>query len=896
MMRIQPEGSPRRPPARRSFRDAAALLLPFVAALSCHRGSDVGSRVRRLAIDASALQVVDGLDVVLTATAIEADGDRRDVTALVEWSSSAPAIASVVALPDGSRVARGHSVGDATLTARYPPTGVVATLLLSVQPAELVSIELTPTTASIAAGTSQPFVATGIWTDATTTNLTATVAWQSDAPAVAMMDATPGREGIADSFTPGTTLVTATAAGGMVGSATLEVTAATLVALEVTPGSAALPLGTTQAFVAIGHFSDSTTQDLTDAVDWSCDSPSVASIVAGPPGAGVATALAVGSATLSALHAGSGLDADASLDVTAAILQSLAVSPTLPSVPLGVDQSFLATGTYSDGTTQDLTALVDWESSDEGIATIADAPGTAGMATTLAVGATTISATFGGGFSDSTTLTVTSATLDALMLAPADPAIPNGTALEFTATGIFSDGSSADFTELVTWSSSDGGVATISNAAGVRGHAQTHGVGATTISAVDPASGESAATSLAVTAAALVSIAVTPDLPSLSLGLDLQMTATGTYSDASAQDLTQDVTWSSSAPGTATISNAGGSEGLASAQSLGAAILSATDPASSISGSTTLTVTAASLLSIAVTPADDSVATGATLAMAATGTFSDSSTADLTTQVTWSSSAPSIATLSNAGGSEGVATGVAIGTVTVTATEPSSGVNGQTSLSVTGDIEFIAAAAASAPTGITSLVIATPAGTIEGDLLTAAVAIRPSGATITPPSGWTLLRRSDNNSGATNSLALYTRVATAVEPADHTFVFSTTTGSAGGIAAFRGVDATTPIDVESAQATANGLNHATPSVNTTVADTMIITAHSMSSAATWTPPAGQTEIVDISSLAPPAATGICITLTCALQSAIGATGSKTATASNDSDTGNAAIVALRKAP
>ena len=802
-MRSRHETGVKPPSVRRGHGGAGALLPVLLAVLACGRGGDVGSRVRRLEIDAAATTIVDGLDTALTVTATEGDGDRRDVTALVEWSSSAPAIATVVALADGSRLARGHAAGAATLTARHAPTGVSTTFLLTITPAELVALELTPTTVSIAAGTSQPFVATGIWTDATTSDLTATVTWQSDAPAVATMDGAPGFAGIARSLTPGSATVTATAGDGTQGSATLTVTAATLVALELTPVSATLPLGTTQAFVATGYFSDGTTQDLTDSVDWSSSAPAIATIDPSPPDAGLASAVAVGSTTIAALHVDSGQGDSAALDVTAAVLQSLAVSPTLPSVPLGVDQSFVATGTYSDGTTQDLTALVDWSSSDEAIATIADAPGAAGLATPLAIGTTTIGATVaGGGPSDATTLTVTAATLASLAIAPLDPSVPLGFEQAFTATGTYSDGSTADLTEQVTWSSSDDGVATISNA--------------------------------------------------------------------------------------------GGSEGLASAQALGATTITATDPGSAIADSTALTVSAATLLSIAVTPADVSVAIGATLDLTATGTYSDSSTADLTTQVTWSSDATAIATVSNAGGSEGVATGVALGGATVTATEPGSGVAGQTSLTVTGDIAFVGAAGASASSGNSSLAIATPAGVAEGDFLVAGVAIRPASATITPPAGWTLLRRSDSSGGAANSLAVYTRVATAGEPADHTFTFSTATGSAGGITAFRGVHATTPIDVESAQSTASGLNHATPSVDTTVADTMVVTFHSMSSSATWAPPAGQTESVDVASAPPPAATGICLTATHALQAAVGATGSKSATASNDADTGNAAIVVLRK--
>src|SRR4030042_5288128 len=87
--------------------------------------------------------------------------------------------------------------------------------------------------------------------------------------------------------------------------------------------------------------------------------------------------------------------------------------------------------------------------------------------------------------------------------------------------------------------------------------------------------------------AALTAISVTPTNPSVAKGTAQQFTATGTYSDNTTQDLTTTVTWSSSSTSVATINNAG----LATAVEAGTAIITATEPASGISGSTTLTVT-----------------------------------------------------------------------------------------------------------------------------------------------------------------------------------------------------------------------------------------------------------------------------------------------------------------
>ena len=86
-----------------------------------------------------------------------------------------------------------------------------------------------------------------------------------------------------------------------------------------------------------------------------------------------------------------------------ATVVSLAITPPNPSVTAGSNQQFTALGTYSDGTQQDLTAAVNWTSSNTGVATISGG----GLATTLTSGTATISAS-SGAVASSTLLTVSS--------------------------------------------------------------------------------------------------------------------------------------------------------------------------------------------------------------------------------------------------------------------------------------------------------------------------------------------------------------------------------------------------------------------------------------------------------------------------------------------------------
>ena len=77
-----------------------------------------------------------------------------------------------------------------------------------------------------------------------------------------------------------------------------------------------------------------------------------------------------------------------------------------------------------------------------------------------------------------------------------------------------------------------------------------------------------------------------------------------------------------------------------------------------------------------MSPVTPSIANGSTQQFTATGHYSDGSTQDLTTQATWASSDPAVATVD----SSGLATAIGLGSTTVSAT--SGGVGGSTSLTV----------------------------------------------------------------------------------------------------------------------------------------------------------------------------------------------------------------------
>ena len=477
-----------------------------------------------------------------------------------------------------------------------------------------------------------------------------------------------------------------------------------LQSLQVTPTNPSVAKGTSAQLTATGIYSDNSHADLTAQVTWATSDAAVATIGANT---GQALGIVAGTATLSASL--QGLSAATTLRVTGASLLSIALTPPIPSIAAGTSEQFTATGTFSDNTTENLTAELTWTSSHTAIATVSSS----GLGSAVSAGSATISATCKvastcGSLAGSTVLTVVPATLVSLAITPPAPSIALGTSVTFSATGTYSDHSTQNLTSQVTWTSATPAVATISNAgsAGSAGAATAVAQGTTLVTAM-LGSVKATAVTLTVTPATLVSIAITPPAPSIALGTSETLTATGTYSDHSTQNLTSQVTWTSATPSVATISNAAGSAGVATPVAPGTTFITAA-LGSVKAMAVTLTVTPATLVSIAVTPTGPSIPVADTEQFIATGTYSDHSTQVLTSTVTWASSVQSIASISNATGSPGLATGLTVGSTSISAALD--GVPSPTvTLTITAQVESVLYSFAGNPDGGTPA-----AGLIQG--------------------------------------------------------------------------------------------------------------------------------------------------------------------------------------
>jgi trimeric autotransporter adhesin len=579
--------------------------------------------------------VCSGGSVQLKATGNFSDGSSQDMTGSVIYTSSKPLVA--IATPTG--LLQGLTTGNATVTATSG--SVSASLSVTVTAATLQSLTLGTGSLTVAAGISSQLSAIGSYSDGSTQDLSSTVTWSTSASSIAAVNATGDVTGLA----VGTATINATL-GSISGSASVTVTQATVVSITVNPLSVTIAAGQSQAFTATATLTDGTTSDVTASVHWSISNPVLATISNSLGNAGALAALVPGTGTVSA-SLGS-VTGTATLYVNAASLVGISVGPTGLSLALGVPAQLTATGTYSDGSTQDITASVAWSTSNGQSLTVS----AAGLVTPLSIGSATVTASMNGQ-SGGVSVSITSAILNSINITTSGGSLALGLSQQFSATGTYSDGSTQDITAVVHWSSSNTSIATIS-AAGL-----VLAVGGGTASINATLGSVTQSSSLTVSAAILESINVTAAQNSFALGFTLQLTATGTYSDGSTQDLTSAAIWTSNNPAIALI----GSTGLVSGLATGG--IAATATLQGVSGSLNVTVNAATLVSITVSPASvNLLQLLLTQQFAVVGHFSDGSTQTLNTGVHWSCTNGLLATIN----STGLLTALGLGNLNVTAT------------------------------------------------------------------------------------------------------------------------------------------------------------------------------------------------------------------------------------
>src|ERR1039458_2044548 len=426
-----------------------------------------------------------------------------------------------------------------------------------------------------------------------------------------------------------------------------------LTQITISPANQTIVEGATLQLSATGIF-DNGSQETLSGVGWQISPSSVAAIDT----QGMVTGAGAGVAQVSATYQGLTGSTSVTVGSSSSTLVSIAVTPNQVSLPVGETEQFTATGSFSDGTKQNLTQSATW-SSTESIVSVSPA----GAAIAQVAGTATISATFGT-VTGTASLTVTPPVVVALNVVPATVSLPLGGGSQLQAIATMSDGTQQTLSSSVTWQTTQSAMATVN----AQGYVTAVGKGAAQVSAAYQ--GLTGSASITVGQPTLVSIAVTPNQVSLPVGETEQLTATGTFTDGSTQNLTQSATWISSGPATASVSAAGS----ALAKVVGAATISATS--GSITGNASLTVTPPVAVAVNVVPATLSLPLGSSSQLQAIATMSDGSQQTLSSSVTWQTSQSAMATVN----AQGVVTAVGKGVAQVSASYQ--GLTGSTAITV----------------------------------------------------------------------------------------------------------------------------------------------------------------------------------------------------------------------
>lgn len=609
-----------------------------------------------LEVSPTAVSVPAGRTRTLAATALYSDGSTVDVTATAGWTPGDPAIASVVA-----GVVTGEAAGETTVTATYGTFSAEAAVIVT--PAVCTSLTVDPATETIGIGLEVRLIATCSMSDGTTDIVTGDADWRSSAPGIAFVDTVAPNIGRVEGIAEGVATITAEF-GTFSDTAEITVEPITCESIAVTPSSATIADGTTFDFTATCTMTDGTTRD-----DFAFTWESVPSAVAGINDDGLATGRDPGTAAITASFDGVTSPA-ATLEVTDAVVTSLEVSPTLLALPNGTSDNMTATAIFSDGTSQTVTADASWAviPADGSIVAVSNADGSEGQVTGVSEGTATVTAEYGG-FDASATVNVTGGVCESLSVSPTPTSIAAGRTVELSATCENTDGTTRDVTPLASWNDPTPTIATVGNADPNWGVVTGVSAGVATISATYLTF--TADAEVTVTDAVLESITI-ENADDIAAGLDRQLQARGSYSDGTTPLITDEVTWSvNPVDGSiAIVSNADGNEGLVTGVAVGTAIITATDPVTSINVSVSINVTSAVIDRIEVSPATTDLPLGFTEQFEAFATLTDSSVVNVTDTVNWSVVPVdgSVATVSNAEDSEGLVTATGAGTATITAT------------------------------------------------------------------------------------------------------------------------------------------------------------------------------------------------------------------------------------
>ncbi len=525
--------------------------------------------------------------------------------ATVTWKSDNESIVKVA--EDGAVTA--VSVGVANITATCGE--VSATCKVTVNPIVASSVKLNVADMTLLVGQSDKLTATV--EPANTTD--AAITWKSDNEAIAKVS----EDGTVTAVSVG--VATITASCGEV-SATCKVTVnpVEVSSIELSLQDMTLYIGSTATLTAKVYPENATNKEIT----WSSADPFIVSVDA----SGTLSALQVGETQITAKSG----NVSATCKVTVSAIAPTSIELNIKDMNLFIGQKETIQAIVRPANTTYPT--VTWQSDDESVATVS----ATGEVTGIKEGVANITATCGN--------------VSAICKVTVNP-IPASNIEILTGNVTLTIGSSAELKAKVSpdntthpeveWVSSDPNIATIS------ANGTVVGVNLGTVIVTAKCGNVSATCTVTVIPVPSEGVVITPTSVSMLLGETTTLSAT-VYPETTTD---KKITWSSDNPAVASVS----STGVVTALSLGKAVITAWN--GNVSATCEVTVNPVVATSISLNVKDETIFVESTTQLVAT--ISPANVTDKT--ITWTSSKPEIATVSD----QGVVTGVAVGTTTVTA-------------------------------------------------------------------------------------------------------------------------------------------------------------------------------------------------------------------------------------
>jgi len=614
-----------------NFRTLVSALSSAIVLLSCGGDSTgPGGGGASVTVSPATDSLALGASVTLHATVTDADGHAVS-GASIFWSSENPAKATV----SSNGIVTGIDTGTVRIAASSNGKSGFATI--TVIPQGVAAVNVTPSTNTLTIGETvhlqaQPVNATGLPLEGRT------VAWSSSNEAVATVDNT----GLVTAVSVGATVISATSEGKS-GTAGVLVTARVAASIAVAPTSATLTTGQTSQLTA-------TVKDASGAVisgapvTWAVDHANIALVSS----TGLVTGQSQGSAIVTATSGSVSINVP--ITVTLPPANAVIVSPS--TVALLVTQTQQLTGTVTDAGGNTIPGqTVTWASSNTGVATV----NSAGLVSAVAPGTATITGT-SGSVSGVSNVTVSLVPVRRVTVDPDALSFTVGDApAQLTVTLLDSAGGTlSPAGHPVTFSSNNTGVASVSGTGLVTPVAPGQAV----ITVTQTGSGLTATATVTVIRVPVASVTIAPSLDTLIVGQAVQLAATTL--DGSGNTLTgRTIVWDGSDDNVASVSSTGRVAALAPGT------LTVTATSEGKTGTATIVVLAVPVASVVISPTSASVLVGSNTAPF-TAVAKDGSGNILNGRViTFASSNTAVATVDP---TTGVATGVAPGTTTITAT------------------------------------------------------------------------------------------------------------------------------------------------------------------------------------------------------------------------------------